>query len=319
VTRERVARLLLAALCLAGAGASRDGNAEGRAPACLARAQVVPPEGFPGQQLVWRLEILRRRQITRVDWVEPPTFPGFRAEWLPGQPELGGVTLDGVEYIARVEERALFPERTGEIVIAGSRLRCTASFGPPREASGNAMRVRVMPFPEPGRPAGFSGLVGSLAVEAAARPLQLALGGHTHLEVTLRGDGNLWDAQDPLAGAPGLEEIERFPARPRLEREPGRRLGVRRQCGYDLVPNREGRLVIPELRVAYFDPEQRRYQVATSPALAIAVGPRAPVPSEARPPQPDSRPRATPRGPVGLALLALAAAGLLAWLWRRRG
>jgi len=312
---------MLAALPLAGSGASVDPAAGDAAPACLARAQVVPPEGFPGQQLVWRLEILRRPDTTGVDWLEPPSFPGFRAEWLPGQPDLGGVRLDGVEYIGRVEERALFPERSGELVIAGAGLRCTVSSGPPLEVRATPTRVRVMALPEEGRPPGFSGLVGALGVEVAARPSQLALGGSTRLEVTLRGDTNLWDARDPLAGAPGLEDLELFPARPRLELEPGIQLSVRRRFVHDAVPRREGRQVIPALRVPYFDPGQRRYEVATSRALVLEVGPRAPARSAhdaARPPEPETDRRATPRAPGWWALGALAAAGLLGWVWRRR-
>ena len=309
---------MLAALPLAGPGASGDPAPGDRAPACLARAQVVPPEGFPGQQLVWRLEILRRPYVTGVEWLEPPSFPGFRAEWLPGQPELGGVRRDGVEYIARVEERALFPERSGELVIAGAGLRCARSLGPPLLASAAATRVRVMPFPEEGRPPEFGGLVGALAMEVAARPRRLSLGGSTRLEVTLRGDGNLWDARDPLAGAPGLAAVELFPARPRLELGPGTRLSVRRQFAYQVVPNREGRIEIPALRVPYFDPEQRRYQVATSPALTLEVGPRAPARGASTRPSRTADPRTTPRGRGWWALGALAAGGLLAWSWRLR-
>ena len=318
MTRGRVVASMLAALPLAGPGASGDPAPGDRAPACLARAQVVPPEGFPGQQLVWRLEILRRPYVTGVEWLEPPSFPGFRAEWLPGQPDMGGVRLEGVEYIARVEERALFPERSGELVIAGAGLRCALSFGPPLLASVAATRVRVMSLPEEGRPPGFSGLVGALAVEVAARPRQLSLGGSTRLEVTLRGDANLWDARDPLTGAPDLAGVELFPARPRLELEPGIQLSVRRQFAYQVVPNREGRVEVPELRVPYFDPERRRYEVATSPALALEVGPRAAAHGAAHPPEPEADPRTTPRGHRWWALGALAAGGLLVWSWRLR-
>jgi len=309
---------MLAALLLASPGARGDPAEGDSAPACLARAQVVPPEGFPGQQLVWRLEILRRPYVTGVEWLEPPGFPGFRAEWLPGQPDLGGVRLEGVEYIARVEERALFPERSGELVIAGSDLRCARSFGTPLLASVAATRVYVMSLPEEGRPPDFSGLVGALALEVAAWPRQLSLGGSTRLEVTLRGDANLWDARDPLAGAPDLGGVELFPARPRLELEPGIQLSVRRQFAYQVVPNREGRVEIPELRVPYFDPEQRRYRVATSPALALEVGPRAPARVAAHPPEPEANPRTTPRARRWWALGALAAGGLLVWGWRLR-
>ena len=314
MTRLRVAALVMAALPLAGPGASGE---PADPPVCLARAQVVPPEGFPGQQLVWRLEILRRPFTTGVDWLEPPSFPGFRAEWLPGQPELV-TTLDGVEYLARVEERALFPERAGEIVIAGARLRCAVAAGSPLEASAPATRVRVAELPDAGRPPDFSGLVGALSVELAARPTRLALGGSTRLEVTLRGDANLWDARDPLTGVSGLDGVELFPARPRLELEPGVQLGVRRTFAYDVVPGREGRIVIPALRVPYFDPEQRRYQTATSPELALEVSPRAPAQDAARPPKPEPAPSATPSRLPLWALVALAAGGLLIWMLRRR-
>ncbi len=318
MTRARVAALAMAALPLAGPSASGDPAAEGDVPVCLARAQVVPPEGFPGQQLVWRLEILRRPFTTAVDWLEPPSFPGFRAEWLPGQPELGGVTLGGVEYVARVEERALFPERAGELVIAGARLRCAVAAGPPLEASASATRVLVSELPEEGRPPDFSGLVGALAVELAARPSRLALGGSARLEVTLRGDANLWDARDPLKGASGLDGVELFPARPRLELEPGVQLAVRRMFAYDAVPQREGRLVIPGLRVPSFDPEQRRYQIATSPERVIEVGPRAPERGATRAPGPAPGPEETPRRVPFWALGALAAGCLLVWILRRR-
>jgi hypothetical protein len=313
----RLAAAALSALLLAAPAAS--GEPVEAAPACFARAQLVPAEGFPGQQLVWRLEILRREDTTQVEWLEPPTFPGFRAEWLPGQPELGGVRFGGAEYVARVEERALFPERAGELEIAGARLRCVSFSGKALETSSAATSARILELPEAGRPPDFSGLVGALSIEVSARPSELALGGSTRLEVSLRGAGNLWDARDPLAGAPGLEGIELFPARPRLELEPGVQLAVRRIFAYDAVPNREGRLMIPALRIPWFDPQQRSYRFAASPELALEVGPRRLESGAPRAPKPE--PDRAPTGPNALplwALGALAAAGGLVWALRKR-
>jgi hypothetical protein len=311
-----VAARLLAALWLAlPVAAAPSGDA---APLCLARAQVVPPEGFPGQQLVWRLEILRRPETTRVDWVEPPGFPGFRAEWLPGQPDLAGVTVAGAEYVARVEERALFPERAGELLIAGALLRCAPLSGPPVETQAEPIRVRVWELPEQGRPPDFSGLVGLFSVELVAKPGRVELGSSTRLEVSLRGASNLWDARDPLAGASGPEGIELFPARPRLQLEPGVQLAVRRSFEYDAVPLREGRLLIPSLRVPYFDPDQRRYRIASSRELAIEVAPRAAERSAAQPAKPGAQATAAPRRRWLWALAALAAVSVLAGALARR-
>jgi len=329
VTLREVTRLALAALAVAAA--STGFAATDPAPACRASARSLPAEGYPGQQIVWRLEILRRPNVTNVAWLEAPAFPGFRAEWLPGQPERGAVTQDGIDWLARVEERALFAERPGELVIAPKGLRCSVAGGAQLEASIPATRVRVLELPEAGRPPDFAGLVGSLALEVAARPRTLALGGSARLELTLHGDANLWDARDPLQGARGLAGVEVFPSRPRLELEPGVELGVRRRFAYDLVPSREGRIEIPELRVPYFDPALRRYAVATSPALVLEVGPRATARSgeSAAPATPaGADPNATGRTlgvfavcvwALGISALgALAAGGALAWLRRRR-
>jgi len=324
VTLKDVAPLALAALALAATNTGLAATVP--ASVCRANARSLPAEAYPGQQIVWRLEILRRADVTNLEWLEPPAFPGFRVEWLPGQPERDAVTQDGVNWLARVEERALFAERPGEFVIAPKGLRCSVAGGAQLAASIPATRVRVLELPEAGRPPDFAGLVGTLALEVAAQPRGLVLGGSTRLEVTLHGDANLWDARDPLQGARGLEGVEVFPSRPRLELEPGVELGVRRRFAYDVVPSREGRIEIPELRVAYFDPALRRYAVATSSALVLAVGPRSTGPSaEGAAPATPAGAKANATGQalglwtVGvLALGALAAGGALAWLRHRR-
>jgi len=323
VTLHDVKRLALVALLLAAASTSFAGTDP--APACRASARSVPAEGYPGQQIVWRLEILRRADVTNVEWLEPPAFPGFRAEWLPGQPERGAVTQDGVDWLARVEERALFAERPGELVIAPKGLRCSVAGGAQLDASIPATRVRVLDLPEAGRPPDFAGLVGTLALEVAARPQTLALGGSARLEATLHGDANLWDARDPLHGAPGLEGVEVFPTRPRLELEPGVELSVRRRFAYDIVPSREGRIEIPSLRVPYFDPALRRYAVATSPAIVLEVGPRATGRSAeaaalATPAGADANATGRALGVVALCVSALGigALGALTWMRHRR-
>jgi hypothetical protein len=170
-----------------------------------------------------------------------------------------------------------------------------------------------------GRPEDWSGLVGAFVLDAAAQPRRLALGESARLEVTLRGDANLWDARDPLPA--GLEGVEVFPQRPKLELEPGVQLSVRRRFVYDLVPRREGRIVIPALRVTRFDPVERRYASETSPALELEVGPRA-----AAKPASSSEPGARVRfrfemeppwlGWLLLGVLASAAPAL--WWWRTR-
>ncbi len=314
-------RVGLAALVLAAPRAGADVPAAGAAPACRARTSSEPTEGYPGQQLLWRLEIQRTAQVTDVDWIEPPAFPGFRVEWLPGRPEQGAVSAEGVEWITRFEERALFAEQPGEFVIAPKGLRCSLAGGAQQTTSIPPTRVRVLALPVPDRPPDDTGLVGNIAVAATLQPRVLALGSSARLEVTLHGDANLWDARDPLVGTSGFEGVEVFAARPRLELEPGLRLGVRRQFVYDLVPSREGRIAIPEVRVPYFDPALRRHAVATSSPLVLEVGPRATgalVADAVRAASPAEDVSAGMRALATAALLLLATASAGVWLYRRR-
>jgi len=49
---------------------------------------------------------------------------------------------------------------------------------------------------------------------------------------------------------------------------------VRRHYGYDVVPREAGPLIVPDVRVPYFDPERQTYAVATSDEIVVRVDPR---------------------------------------------
>jgi hypothetical protein len=213
--------------------------------------------------------------VDDVAWLAPPSFPGLRAERLPGRPDAGVVTRSGVAYRSRVEERALYPERPGELSLGAASLRCTSD----REAQDVALpgpTLRVRPLPEAGRPVGFAGLVGALALDRQVTPAALRLGESARVVVGLRGAGNLWDAPDPLADARAFGEVDVFRRPPEQELERGARLLVRRRFVYDVVPRRPGSFRVPELRVPYFDPEAGVYREARAAPLVVPVAGEAP-------------------------------------------
>ena len=73
-----LAGLLVGAL----ASAARAGDP----PPCAVTASFDAERATVGQQVLYRVRILSRPDVIAVDWAEPPSFPGFRAEWLPGRP-----------------------------------------------------------------------------------------------------------------------------------------------------------------------------------------------------------------------------------------
>ncbi len=315
--RDALALLLVLGASSAAASGSSD------APPCSASVELVPANPFVDQQVLHRVVILTRDEVRSVEWLAPPDFPGFRAERLPGRPQAGRALRWGASYRVREEHHALFPERSGERVIPASGLRCTTPGGV-HQIPLSAAALRVRPLPEAGRPPGFSGLVGLIAVSRRVAPRSLALGGSFTLSVTLQGHGNLWDATDPLANTEALDDAQIFPRRPALELDRGLRLGVRRRFAYDVVPRREGTLALPALQIPYFDPEAGRYGVASAPPVEIEVTPRAATPAGADgATRSQARPAATePARGASHWIWSVPAAALLAgaalWLGLRR-
>ncbi|MFQ5416528.1 MAG: hypothetical protein ACE5FL_05685, partial [Myxococcota bacterium] len=148
------------------------------------------------------------------------------------------------------------------------------------------------------------------------------------IAVMMRGPGNLWDIRDPLEPLSGVDVFRR---RPEQNLETGEHLVVRRHFVYDVVPLREGTLVVPALRVAFYDPATGAFGVSRSEAVSVDVAARAPVQAqpEARevataqaPPSGDaSAARAATRryGAVPTAALALSALLGIALWWRSFG
>lgn len=310
----------LATLALGLAGAA--GAAQ--PPPCRVSVSIEPELAWVDQQVLYRLRVESRDDLRDVEWLVPPTLPGLRWERLPGLPDAGRVTRDGVGYRVREEHRAIFPERAGEIRLAEASLRCTAAWEV-RDVLVPTVSLHVRELPAGGRPPHFAGLVGALRVAQQVHPGAAAVGESLRLSVRMRGSGNLWDAGDPLAGRQALGSAELIRLEPEQDLQRGEALGVGRLFRYDLVPREPGALHVPELRVPYFDPATGEYAVAVAAPLVVDVAPRQPAASSgASPEAPEGPGPPQPPSAAGrlwsAALAALvAAAGLCAWLWRRRG
>jgi hypothetical protein len=248
--------------------------------------ETQPSSAVVGQQLLYRVRIVRREDVEEVEWARQPSFPGFRVEWLPGRAEDTEMHYRGVGFAAREEHRALFPTRAGLHQIPSAALRCTlARRGPHPPESAlvevPATQIRVMMPPERDRPADFSGVVGRVLVQTQVEPKSLHLGGSIRISVLVRGPGNIWDADAPFGGEMALGSAELFRQRPSLDFELGERLQVRRFHRFEAVPREAGELRIPAVRIPYYDPDTGRYAAARSQPVSVEVKPRLPTAGDA--------------------------------------
>lgn len=243
-------------------------------PLCRASVEIEPDRAVVGQQILYRLRILRRRDVIELDWERNLSFPGFRAEWLPGILRDESVDRQGESYRVYEERRALFPVRSGALEIPAAGLYC-ATGGEQQSLRIPAARVEVDALPAASQPPDFSGLVGPVEAALTVTPRKVSLGETVRISLVVQGPINVWEVRSPLSGAFSLPDAELF-SRPRgMARDVGRRLILRRYFSYDLVPRREGTIEIPEIRIPYFDPETRRFEQVVLPGSELSVAPAA--------------------------------------------
>ena len=263
-------RVALVAVSLLLAGSS------GAEPPCRARVLLEPDNAVVGQQIVYRLQILRQLEVESVHFTRDLGFPSFRTEWLPGHSPDPAIADVGDHALIFEERRALFPVRAGELEIPAARLACV-SAAQTVEVEVPATRVLVRELPGAGQPPGFGGTVGPVVVQAHLSSERVTLGQSLALTVMVRGAANAWDAAAPFDPARDLPGVDVYAHPPETEREAGRQLEVRRSFSYELVPRTAGAFAIPALRVPYFDPERERYAIAEAPVLRFAVEPATPA------------------------------------------
>ena len=239
--------------------------------ACAADVSLVPERAFVGQQVLYRVRILRRADVNRVRWVQPPAFPNIRAEWLPGHAEDAQTVRHGTVYRVREDHRALFPAWAGRIVLPAFELRCTLTSGEERIVEVASVTLEAREPPASGRPEGFTGVIGPLQVQVLSESAAIELGESVRVSVLIRGASNLWDMKPPFLEAERGAALEIHRERPELDLEAGTRLYVRRYFRLDFVPRRAGILTIPSVEVPHYDVEAGTYRVARSRPIDVTV------------------------------------------------
>jgi hypothetical protein len=307
-------------------------------------------EAWVGQALRYRLELWERTDAD-VQMRTIPTFEDFWVEELEADRRRRDM-VDGVPYrVHPLLERALFPQKAGELVVGAGEVVVTPQSGlglfrpgrrrPPHAVHGPALRIRVLPLPAEGQPPGFpANNVGRFDLRSEVDRIALRQGDALTFTVTVRGTGNVRFVEPPpLPEMPGLRVYD-----PQEQLQVGFQNGEvagERRWKYLVVAQAAGPVTIPALELDFFDPEPGGYRVARSEPIRIEVEPdgttTSAVPaleSGAEPDEgelladlvaPESLPRTEPRPPLltpdrwaGAALAAPAAFGLGLLLLRVR-
>ncbi|TMA39023.1 MAG: hypothetical protein E6J79_04720, partial [Deltaproteobacteria bacterium] len=215
----------------------------------------------------------------RVTDLQYPTIAGdgFALDKLPEPSQRREGAAQVVEF-----RTTLVPMRSGALTIGPATMSLSllvhsrsadpffgSFFGDqrrPMELHSEPVALAVLPLPEAGRPADFSGAIGHFQFDVKAAPAEVAVGDPVTITSTISGDGAL-DALRPPAIA-ASDRLRVYPVQ--VANQPAANAGEK-VFEQVVIPLAAGTVALPDLRFSYFDPGTRSYQTVDRPPIVLTV------------------------------------------------
>jgi len=208
---------------------------------------------------------------------------------MPQQLQTSHEVLDGKQYtVATVRRTALFPMGSGTRTVDPLVLDCDVHvrsrsrdpfadffddsffFGGKtvrRQIRSKPISIEVTPFPEAGKPAGFSGLTGRFRISATADKRDVKTNEAVTYKVVVEGDGNIRQIPAPEIVFPSDFEVYPPKTSETVTRS-GAGISGRRTFEYVLIPRAAGDETLQPVRLSYFDASAAVYRaIATDPVM----------------------------------------------------
>jgi hypothetical protein len=232
---------------------------------------------YVGQQITYIFTFMQAERLFGDVEYSPADTPGFVAEDLPNPPQ-GTQNLDGRLYSVQRRQKALFATAPGKHTVGQASVTATVDpLSGPEDLIAPPIAVTVLPLPQAGQPAGFSGAVGSFAVRMKVDRPVVRAGETVNCVVEVTGSGNVRSLGAPRLVLP--DWVRTYKAGEKRTVRPGGGGGDPAAIGgvvsfsYLLLPRQAGTLTIPPVSYSTFDPVGKAYRTARSEGATITVTP----------------------------------------------
>ncbi len=295
--------------------------APGELPPVFLEVELTPEDGpyYVHAQFGLVVRVFYQQNLTEAAIGQPEPSPAAvrLLQETPYQAERGGERYRVLERVY-----AVFPERSGELVIPPMELsgrlveRGAAGVWQPA-VRGRRIRVASEPLTltiEP-RPDAFSGdhwlPARDLKIAQQISASDALRVGEPVTRTVLIDAVGLEENMITEPAWPDLADARIYPDKPQgITRDDGRWVLGHKEFRYAVVPEREGELVLPELRVEWWDTRDDVQRVAVLPAHTVRV-----QASTLAPPAPPVSADASPVAPRGADVVAGAPATAGPWPW----
>lgn len=260
-------------------------------PEVFVMAEVSKKQLYVGEGIVARYYIYARTSVNQLDVKKYPKLNNSLKRFLQEPERTERVAVNGEPYNrSQIYAAKLFPEKPGKLKIdpltmsvvyisAASNNSYGFGYGPrdqkTKTVSSEQIEIDVLPLPEEGRPAGFSGLVGKHDFNLTVGNTKLIVNEPLELKLTVSGNGALENYEAPkLFSNAALEEFESNSDLKLVNSEQGIKT-----FDYTYLAKNNLKLPATSLVMSYFDPDKKEYVKSTVsiPEIVIAGGQEASV------------------------------------------
>ena len=247
-----------------------------------------------GEQINIEYKLYSRTDLRQYSFKSKPKGKGFWKEELyePKQPSFKEIDYNGLKYnVATIYRIALFPTNSGKLELNQLILNCSIQLPSSRRdfslfndffsdsffsrtqekiIASNSLLFEVADFPELEKPENFSGAVGIFNIFANVDTKTVKINDPITMTIKLNGTGNLnlFEISEPYFPS-GLEV---FPPKSKFTKDPFRdKISGSKILEYVIIPRNLGKVVIPAIKLFFFNPEESKWDSSKSNPILINV------------------------------------------------
>ena len=235
--------------------------------------------------VTYKLYIAPQFGIREYEKIEIPRYQNFWNQQLSSKFQMAEVIHNNKPYrCITLKQVLLYPQQAGEQTIDplsisfilqlpinkidrfGNRFYTTRS----RTLETVSTKIKVLPLPEEGKPADFSGAVGDFSLSVQFPTQRLNAGETSVGDVVIAGKGNFKLFDIPKLSFPAALEAYAPTEKEHLNSTPSGIVGDITHT-YTLIPQYKGKYPITPIHFSFFNPNTGKYQTLTSEEFNIEV------------------------------------------------
>jgi hypothetical protein len=254
------------------------------------KAEVSKTKVFTGEQIKVRYKLYTTVDLVANQADKAPDLNGFWSQDVANK-NTGAVwteeTVNGLKYhVATIKESILFPQHAGDLTVDPLVMTFIVRVKtPPRKIMDNPfgnfqdikyqvksapVTVHAAALPQEGKPADFSGAVGSFSVYSDVDKKELKANETMNYTFEVKGRGNLNLINAPKITPPA--DFEKYdPKTTDRITVDSNGISGSRQFSYLMIPRHQGDYSLNLARFSYFDPALKRYVTLPTGEFNIKV------------------------------------------------